>query len=68
MVQYDQLASFNKENIKCYCKNIERAREYKLLSKILDKHFELHSYFNKILKDGYSTLQTLKLLKRYALY
>ena len=30
--------------------------------------FELHSQVNKILKDGYSTLQILKLLERYAPY
>ena len=49
-------------------KRIERVKEYKLLGVILDEHFELHSHVNKILRDGYSTLRTLKLLKRYAPY
>ena len=64
MAQYHQLDSSNKLNIKCNNKNIERVTEYKLLGIILEEHFELHSHINKILKDGYSTLQTLKLLKR----
>ena len=64
MAQYHQLDSSNKANIKCNNKNIERVTEYKLLGIILDEHFELHSHINKILKDGYSILQTLKLLKR----
>ena len=68
MVQYHQLDSSNKVNIKCDNENIERVKEYKLLSIILDEHFELHSHVNKILKDGYSTLRILKLLKRYAPY
>ena len=68
MAQYHQLDSSNKVNIKCDNENIERVKEYKLLSIILDEHFELHSHVNKILKDGYSTLRILKLLKRYAPY
>ena len=43
MAQYHQLDSFNRVNIKCNNKNIERVKEYKLLGIILDKHFELHS-------------------------
>ena len=64
--QYHQLDGSNKVNIKCNNKNIERVRECKLLGIILDGHFELHSHVNKILKDGYSTLRILQLLKRYA--
>ena len=70
MAQYHQLDSSNKVNIKCDNENIERVKEYKLLGIILDEHFELHSLtlHYKILKDGYSTLRILKLLKRYAPY
>ena len=68
MAQYHQLDCSNKVNIKYNNKNIERVQEYKLLGIILDEHFELHSHVNKILKDRYSTLRTLKLLKRYAPY
>ena len=69
MVQYHQLDSSNRVNIKCNNKNIERVKEYKLLGIIiLDEHFELHSHVSSILKDCYSTLQTLKLLKRYTYY
>ena len=68
MAQYHQLDSFNKVNIKCKSKNIVIVKEYKLLGTILDEYFELHSHVNKILKDGYSTSRTLKLLKRYAPY
>ena len=68
MAQYHQLDSSNKVNIKCDNENIERAKEYKLLGIILEKHSELHSHDNKILKDGYSTLRILKLLKCYAPY
>ena len=68
MVQYHQVDSTNKINIKCDSENIERVKEYKLLGIILDEHFELHSHVNKILKDGYSILQILKLLKHYAPY
>ena len=68
MVQYHQLDSSNKVNIKCDNENIERVKEYKLLGIILDEHFEIHSHVNKILKDGYSTLRILKLLERYAQY
>ena len=64
MAQYHQLDSFNKVNIKCKSKNIEIVKEYKLLGTILDEYFELHFHVNKILKDGYSTSRTLKLLKR----
>ena len=64
MAQYHQLDSSNKLNIKYNNKNIERVQEFKLLGTILDEHFELHSQVNKILKDGYSTLRTLKLLER----
>ena len=67
MAQYHQLDSSNKVNIKCNNKNIERVKK-KLLGIILHEHFELHSHVNKILKDGYSTLRTLKLLKHYAPY
>ena len=48
--------------------NIERFKEYKLLGIIFYEHFELHYHVNKILKDGYSTLPTLKLMKRYTPY
>ena len=68
MAQYHQLDSSNKVNIKCNNKIIERAKEYKLLGIILDEHFELHSQVNKVLKDGYSTLRLLRLLKRYTPY
>ena len=68
MVQYHELDSSSKVNIKCNNKNIETVKEYKLLGIITDEHFELRSDVNKILKDGYSTLQILKLLKRYAPY
>ena len=63
MAQYHQLDSSNKVNIKCNNKSVERVKEYKILGIILDEHFELHSHANKILKDGYSTLRILKLLK-----
>ena len=59
MAQYHLLDSFNKVNIKCNNKNIERVNEYKLVGKILDEHFELHTHIHKILKDGYFTLRTL---------
>ena len=68
MAQYHKLDSSKKVNIKCNNKTIERVKEYKLLGIILDKHFELHSHVDKILKDGYSTLRILKLLKHYAPY
>ena len=68
MVQYHKLDSSKKVNITCNNKTIERVNEYKLLGIILDKHFELHSHVDKILKDGYSTLRILKLLKHYAPY
>ena len=63
MVQYHQLDSSNKVNIKCNNTYIERVKEYKIMGVILDEHFELHSHVNEILKDGYSSLRTLKLLK-----
>ena len=44
MAQYNQLDSSNKVNNKCDYENVERVKEYKLLSIILDEHFELHSY------------------------
>ena len=66
MAQYHQLDSFNKANIKCDNENI--VKEYKILGILLDEYFEIHSHVNKILKDGYSTLRILKLLKRYAPY
>ena len=68
IAQYHQLDSSNKVNIKCDNENIERVKEYKQLGITLDEHFELHSHVNKILKDSYSTLRILKLLKRYAPY
>ena len=68
IAQYHQLDSCNKVNIKCNNKNIERVKEYKLLGIILDEHFELNSHVKNILKDGYSTLRTLKPLKRYTPY
>ena len=68
MVQYHKLDSSKTVNIKCNNKTIERVNEYKLLGVILDKHFELHSHVDKTLKDDYSTLRTLKLLKHYAPY
>ena len=68
MAQYHQLDNFNKVNIKCNNKNIERVKKYKLLGIMFDEHFELHSHVNKILKDGYSTLRTVKLLKSYLPY
>ena len=68
MAQYHKLDSSKTVNIKCNNKTIEIVNEYKLLSIILDKHFELHSHVNKISKDDYSTLRTLKLLKHYAPY
>ena len=68
MAQYHQLDNSNKVNIKCNNKSVERVKEYKILGIILDEHFELHSHANKILKDGYSTLRILKLLKLYAPY
>ena len=68
MTQYHQLDSFNKVNIKCNNKITERVKECKLLGIILDEHFELHFHVNKILEDGYSTLRTLRLLKRYTPY
>ena len=68
MTQYHQLDSFNKVNIKCKNKIIERVKEYKVLGIILDELFQLDSHVHKILKDGYSTLRTLRLLKRYAQY
>ena len=43
MVQYQQLDSSNRVNIKCNNKNIERVKECKLLGIILDEHFELQS-------------------------
>ena len=60
MGQYQQLDSSNKVNIKCNNKNIERVKKYKLVGIILHEHFKLHSHVNTILKDGYSTLRTLK--------
>ena len=68
MVQYHQLDSSNKVNIKCNVKNMERVKEYKLVGIPLDEHFELHSHVNKILNDGYSALRTLKPLKPYTPY
>ena len=65
MAQYRQLNNSNKANIKCNNKNIEIVKEYKLLGIIPDEHFQLHSHVNKILKDDYSTLGTLK---RYTPY
>ena len=41
MVQYHQLDSFNKVNIKCNNRSIEKVKEYKLLGIILNEHFEL---------------------------
>ena len=68
MAQYHQPDSSNKVNIKCDNKSIERVKKYKLLYITLDGNFELHSHVNKILKGGYSTLRTLKILKRYTPY
>ena len=68
MAEYHKLDSSKKVNIKCNNKTRERVNEYKLLGIILDKHFDLHSYVDKFLKDGYSTLRILKLLKHYAPY
>ena len=68
MTQCHQLDSSNKVDIKCNNKNIEGVKEHKLLGIVLDEDFELHSNVNKILKDGYSTLRTLKRLKRYTPY
>ena len=68
MAHYHQLDSSNKINIKCDNENIQRVKEYKLFGIILDEHFELYSHVNKILKDGYSILWIIKLLKRYAPY
>ena len=55
MKEYHQLDSSNKVNIKCNNINIERVK----------KHFELYSHVNNILKDDYSTLQTLETIKNY---
>ena len=55
-------------NTKSNYKNVERVKEYKLLGRIPDEYFELHFHVHKTLKDGYSTLRILKLLKRYTLY
>ena len=65
MMQYHQLDSYNKVNIKCNNKIIKRVKEHKLLHLILDEDFELQSHVKKILKYGYSTLWILRLLKRY---
>ena len=55
MKEYHQLDISNKVNIKCNNINIERVK----------KHFELYSHVNNILKDDYSTLQTLETIKNY---
>ena len=55
-------------NTKSNYKNIERVKEYKLLGRIPEEYFELQFHVHKTLKDGYSTLRILKLLKRYTLY
>ena len=68
MAQYNQLHNSHKVNIKCNNKNIERIKEYKPLCIVIDEHFVLHSHVKRILKDGYSTLRTLKLLKSFTAY
>lgn len=59
--------SFGRQKVKITGndKSVERV---KLLRLIIYENFKLTSHVIKVLKDGYSTLQTLKLLKQYTTF
>ena len=68
MSQHHQL--YNNDILKINCNNqtIERVQQYKLLGVVIDEHFELYTHVRNIFKNGYSTLEILKKLKRYTSY
>ena len=59
--------SFGRQKVKITGndKSVERV---KLLRLIIYENFKLTSHVIKVLKDGYSTLQTLKLLQQYTTF
>ena len=63
MSQHLQLYNNNILKISCNNQTIERMQQYKLLGIAIDEHFELYPHVRNILKNGYSTLKTLKKLK-----
>ena len=68
MSQHHQL--YNNDILKISCNNqaIERVQQPKLLGVVIDEHFELYRHIRNIFENGYSTLKTLKKLKRYTSY
>jgi len=46
-------------------KQLDRLKSWKMLGLTIDQHFELKEHINKIIKESYATLRTLKKLKRY---
>ena len=61
---------YNNDILKISCNNqaIERVQQPKLLGVVIDEHFELYRHIRNIFENGYSTLKTLKKLKRYTSY
>jgi len=52
-------------NISTSSKQLERVKTWKLLGLTVDEHFELKDHINKVIKESYATLRTLKKLKRF---
>ena len=65
-----KISTIPKIQLPVECNDYQPVSILPILSKIYERivFFELHSRVNKILKDGYSTLRTLKLIKHYTTY
>ena len=65
-----KISTIPKIQLPVECNDYQPVSILPILSKIYERivFFELHSHVNKILKDGYSTLRTLKLIKHYTTY
>ena len=65
-----KISTIPKIQLPVECNDYQPVSILPILSKIYQRtfSFELHSHVNKVLKDSYSTLRTLKLIKHYTTY
>ena len=65
-----KISTIPKIQLPVECNDYQPVSILPILSKIYERtfSFELHSHVNKVLKDSYSTLRTLKLIKHYTTY
>ena len=68
MSQHHQFYNYDILKISYDNQTIKRVQQYKLLGVVIDEHFELYTHVRNIFKNGYSTLEILKKLKRYTSY